>query len=549
MQHKIKLLNKEENWHRLRNYKPNDTVNHNNKLWQNVTGLNSEPNDTSNDWVNINLGVSEKDLESKLDKPTTNNTPDYVLLADGSTAPKTEFGKVKSVNKIEPDSNKNVNLGIDDILPKGMPLEETLDYNKKVLLYDDTGKSYWKSLSEVGKVKTVNNQEPDENGNIKIEDSEFVKNGVGWSLKYKKDNPDKYEITGENAVDLTKAYPDSAKKFGAKGKDSFAVGAYNLAGGMGSLSMGYGTETYGNISIAAGYLNKTYSAYTTIFGGSQNTIGTESEITNPITSLNSRAIIAGGQFNSIVNGKWGTIIGGYKNTIDAGNKYNNSTNPLAYNSILGGYFNTINNSENSIIVGGSRNKINQSGEKVITSFVTGQENETQGSFTTVFGYRNKAVTQGETIVGFGATIQDESLLPTTYYDNGRMFSVGVGVLNSNNTLNRRDGLSVYQNGLVLAPTTNNALIEANNKAVTTKEFVDNKISNFSLSTNWTSSQQRFSGLKDKSADATYNKVMVLDNDGNAGVKDVLNPDTLINILESATTDQIAAIRAIFHTPL
>jgi len=53
MQHKIKLLNKEESWHRLRNYKPNDTVNHNNKLWQNVTGLNSEPNDTSKDWFDI----------------------------------------------------------------------------------------------------------------------------------------------------------------------------------------------------------------------------------------------------------------------------------------------------------------------------------------------------------------------------------------------------------------------------------------------------------------------------------------------------------------
>ena len=73
MQHKIKLLNKEENWHRLRNYKPNDTVNHNNTLWQNVTGLNSEPNDTSNDWVDINLGVSEKDLESKIDENIISN--------------------------------------------------------------------------------------------------------------------------------------------------------------------------------------------------------------------------------------------------------------------------------------------------------------------------------------------------------------------------------------------------------------------------------------------------------------------------------------------
>ena len=56
--------------------------------------------------------ATQTELNKKLDKPTTNNTPDYVLLADGSTAPKSDFGKVDTVNEIEPDSNKNVNLGI-----------------------------------------------------------------------------------------------------------------------------------------------------------------------------------------------------------------------------------------------------------------------------------------------------------------------------------------------------------------------------------------------------------------------------------------------------
>ena len=123
MQHKIKLLNKEENWHRLRNYKPNDTVNHNNKLWQNVTGLNSEPNDTSNDWVDINLGVSEKDLESKLDKPTTNNTNQFVILGDGSTAPKSDFGKVKSVNG-----------QTGDVILKTSDLQNDSDYTTNAIL-------------------------------------------------------------------------------------------------------------------------------------------------------------------------------------------------------------------------------------------------------------------------------------------------------------------------------------------------------------------------------------------------------------------------------
>ena len=61
-----------------------------------------------------------------------------------------------------------------------------------------------------------------------------------------------------------------------------------------------------------------------------------------------------------------------------------------------------------------------------------------------------------------------------------------------------------------------ALINADEtgKAITTKEFVDNKISNFSLPTNWESPQQRFSGLEDKSSDATYNKTLVVDNNGN-----------------------------------
>ena len=130
MQHKIKLLNKEENWHRLRNYKPNDTVNHNNKLWQNVTGLNSEPNDTSNDWVDINLGVSEKDLESKLDKPTefaTENSHSYVVVTDdaGASAKRnaTDFGKVKSVNGKE-----------GDVILKTSDLENDSDYTTNAIL-------------------------------------------------------------------------------------------------------------------------------------------------------------------------------------------------------------------------------------------------------------------------------------------------------------------------------------------------------------------------------------------------------------------------------
>ena len=54
--------------------------------------------------------ATQTELNKKINKPTTNNTPDYVLLADGSTAPKSDFGKVDKVMGVSPDANKNVDI-------------------------------------------------------------------------------------------------------------------------------------------------------------------------------------------------------------------------------------------------------------------------------------------------------------------------------------------------------------------------------------------------------------------------------------------------------
>ena len=173
-----------------------------------TSDLENDSDYTTNNKLNkeIQDRISADNL--KLDKPTTNNTNQFVILGDGSTAPKNDFGKVDTVNGIEPDNNKNVNLGIDDILPKGMPLEETLDDNKKVLLYDDTGKSYWKSLSEVGKVKTVDNIGPDEQGNITTKyqelkeslDNEIVERARVDNLKLDKPTTTGSTISHPNVV-------------------------------------------------------------------------------------------------------------------------------------------------------------------------------------------------------------------------------------------------------------------------------------------------------------------------------------------------------------
>ena len=134
---------------------------------------------------------------NKLDKPTEQggDNTNYKIPAylDGKPywRSSSDFGKVDTVNGIEPDGNKNMDLGIDDILPKGMPLEETLDDNKKVLLYDDRGKSYWKSLSEVGKVKSVNGK----TGDVVLKtsdlqnDSDYTTNAILTAHTSNKTNP------------------------------------------------------------------------------------------------------------------------------------------------------------------------------------------------------------------------------------------------------------------------------------------------------------------------------------------------------------------------
>lgn len=50
--------------------------------------------------------ATQTELNKKLDKPTTNNTPDYVLLADGSTAAKGDLGKNFSNTDLEITENR-----------------------------------------------------------------------------------------------------------------------------------------------------------------------------------------------------------------------------------------------------------------------------------------------------------------------------------------------------------------------------------------------------------------------------------------------------------
>ncbi|WP_291121380.1 hypothetical protein [Empedobacter sp. UBA7248] len=387
--------------------------------------------------------------------------------------------------------------------------EGTTDEYPYLVGIDTEGYSANISIDQIGKVKTINNQDPDENGNIKIEE-EFVKNGTGWSLKYRKDNPSFYGTLGQNALDLS--YTTSANTFEP---DRFSWGA----NGMNSFTVGYKNSAMGNGSIVAGSIN--YSQ-----GQTNHIISYRSVIREDRGSANkgkySNGIFAG-EGNEITNSMFSVILGSNSSSVVGEANANNKNYYNALNAILSGSQNKITSNANcSVILGGALNV-------------------SQGINQLVSGSRNQAVTYGETLVGVYGTVQDTSLPPSDYVSNARMFNVGVGTWYGQNQDDfiRKDGLSVFWNGLVTAPTVNNVDIENNSKALTTKEFIENKISNFPLPTNWSHSSQRFSGLLDKSADATYNNLLGIDSNGNVA-KVGLN--ALTNVMAKSSDAQKEAFR-------
>ena len=456
---------------------------------------------------------------NKLEVPTTQGTDEtleYKIPTYVNGKPywrnATDFGKVDSVNDKTPDANKNVNIDIDDVLSKGMPTSETTDENKKVLLYDDTGKSYWKSLSEVGKVKTVNNQDPDESGNIALPEQQFVKNGEGWSLKYSLDNPTFYGALGSKALDLSvslRASVDVNFPHGAVGPYTQVFGYNNSALGGGSFVSGMSNKCQGQTNHIVSY---------------RSVISEEKGSANKGKYANG---IFGGEANAIKNSIYSTILGGAWHEIIGDANPRTSASYNQSNAIIGGY-------KNKIISATGTNM--QAYGSVIFG---GEENIAQGHYNMIAGYKNHAVTIGETLVGLYGTIQNTSLSGYDFISNSRMFNVGIGDSTTQNAVTRKDGLSVFRNGLVTVPSITNTLIENNAKATTTKEFVDNKVSNFPLPTHWTNAQQRMSALVSKHNDTTYNRLLGMDANGNLNEVGLL---AMTNEMSKATDDQKDAWR-------
>ena len=123
------LDSKADNNHSHNQYATNDATSLNEQnvtSWQKVLGVdNLEFDDNAisitSDYLDLGVPAGAKikafnnaihnEVNKKLNAPTENDTEEYVLLADGSTAAKAEFGKVDTIDGITADENKDVKLG------------------------------------------------------------------------------------------------------------------------------------------------------------------------------------------------------------------------------------------------------------------------------------------------------------------------------------------------------------------------------------------------------------------------------------------------------
>lgn len=303
----------------------------------------------------------------------------------------------------------------------------------------------------------------------------------GYSHKYREDNPTYYggEVAS-NSIDLTFSTLDTTT--GINGANSFGAGINNIAHSTSSLMLGYNSLTF--------------APYTGVFGGDSNMIGYGGDI-DDLESTTQFAYIFGGKSNNIINGGTSSIVGGKSNTIGSFTQTSGTWNS---NSLIGGESNTIIMSEMSSIIGGAGNRIATNSPKtfdenskngfntilggksnsIVSSMMGtrpafasvilgGENNSAQGYYNIVAGIGNYAVTLGESMFGIYGTQQAPFMSGYTRLPNARIFNIGVGTIDT-----PADGLSVFVNGLVTAPSATNELIdsESTGKALITKEYFD-----------------------------------------------------------------------------
>ena len=144
----------------------------------------------------------------KLDKPLENATDQYVILGDGTTSPKSDFGKVDTVNNIPPDENKNVNVDLDNILSKG-----NTSVTKEIRVRGLRLKSLFEEGFPSFRPNLLNIQDNIYSGNIIIDGETILVNGFCINFSDTRTNNNLY-VVPENLTSSTRTLILPTKKDG-----------------------------------------------------------------------------------------------------------------------------------------------------------------------------------------------------------------------------------------------------------------------------------------------------------------------------------------------
>ncbi|CAN1502113.1 hypothetical protein MCEGE10_00532 [Flavobacteriaceae bacterium] len=256
----------------------------------------------------------------------------------------------------------------------------------------------------------------------------------------------------------------------------------------------------GSAGIMAGTLNKTNNLNATVSGGTTNyAYGLNSGIMGGHDNLanNDNSTVIGGSTNHAM-GVNSTIAGGNTNialTTNSGVLAGSNNQANGYNSaVLGGASNIVNgynaamaggqnnraNGADSVVFGGSDNETDTAA--AYSSIIGGLSNKTLGAYTTVSGgISNYAHSYGEWVGGIYGTeymLKDTLASKTARFVEDRIFNIGVGT--GPGILQRKDGFTLLKSGVGFLPSSSKILIaDANQKAITTKEYTDANYTKYS----------------------------------------------------------------------
>jgi len=279
--------------------------------------------------------------------------------------------------------------------------------------------------------------------------SQFVsiqQNGrVGYGTKYRGDNPTFYGSIGSNAIDLSIQLEEG--NFGALGEHSVQIGGPNS----------YVSSTR-SVLIGSGYSMITASSSYNFIGGGGS---------NEISGSGGTNAIVGSSAGKILSSNASAIIGGFSPTID---RY--SSNKLSENNVtVGGYSPTIESGLQSVILGGYTCRIATTGGEN-SAIVGGYFNSvTANGGAAIGGAGCRVNTFREIQMGSYPTIRSNGTVNNNWTLTDRAFGVGIGTSQDD----RKDGITLLKNGLMVLPTVTTTLVDSNAKAVVTKEYLDIRI--------------------------------------------------------------------------